>query len=126
VSTLAIIIIIVVVVVLLLIVGGLIAINRRWNRDERELRATLKEADEALALARAADNGWHRETLEAAARDAFAARSPAEVRELQLVKVVDMPGTEEDQALFRVITDAGSEEILLAREGGGWHAAEPL
>jgi type II secretory pathway pseudopilin PulG len=126
VSTLAIIIIIVVVVVLLLIVGGLIAINRRWSRDERELRATLKEADEALALARAADNGWHRETLEAAARDAFAVRSPAEVRELQLVKVVDKPGTEEDQALFRVITDAGSEEILLARHGGAWSAAEPL
>ena len=125
-SALAIIIIVVVVVVLLLIVGGWIAINRRWNRDERELRGAIREADTALALARAADNGWHRETLEAAAREAFAVRSPAEVRELQLVKVVDKPGTEEDQALFRVVTDAGSEEILLAREGGGWHAAQPL
>jgi hypothetical protein len=126
VSALAIIIIIVVVVVVLLIVGGLIAINRRWHREDRELRAAIQEADTALALARAADNGWHRETLEAAAREAFAVRSPAEVRELQLVKVVDKPGTEEDQALFRVITDAGSEDILLARQGGSWHAAEPL
>ena len=125
-SALAIIIIILVVVVVLLIVGGLIAINRRWNREDRKLRVAIQEADTALALARAADNGWHRETLEAAARDAFAVRSPAAVRELQLVKVVDKPGTEEDQALFRVITDAGSEEILLAREGGAWHAAQPL
>ena len=125
-SALAIIIIILVLVVLLLIVGGLIAINRRWNREDRKLRVAIQEADTALALARAADNGWHRETLEAAARDAFAVRSPAAVRELQLVKVVDKPGTEEDQALFRVITDAGSEEILLARDGGAWHAAQTL
>ena len=125
-SALAIIIIILVLVVLLLIVGGLIAINRRWNREDRKLRVAIQEADTALALARAADNGWHRETLEAAARDAFAVRSPAAVRELQLVKVVDKPGTEEDQALFRIITDAGSEDILLARQGGAWHAAEPL
>jgi hypothetical protein len=126
VSALAIIITIIGVVVVLLVVGGLIAINRRWNREDRKLRVAIQEADTALALARAADNGWHRETLEAAARDAFAVRSPAEVRELQLVKVVDKPGTEEDQALFRVITDAGSEDILLARQGGTWHAAEPL
>jgi hypothetical protein len=126
VSALAIIIIILVVVVVLLIVGGWIAINRRWHREDRELRTAIQEADTQLALAHAADNGWHREALEAAAREAFAVRSPAEVRELQLVKVVDKPGTEEDQALFRVITDVGSEDILLARQGGSWHAAEPL
>ena len=64
--------------------------------------------------------------MEAAAREAFAARSPAEVRELLLVQVVDRPGTEEDQALFRVVTDAGSEEILLVRHDGTWGAAAPL
>ena len=125
-SALAIIVIIVVVVVLLLIVGGIVATGRRQRRNERRLRAAVQEADNALALARAADRGWHRETLEAAAREAFAVRSPAEVRELLLVQVVDRPGTDEDQALFRVVTDAGSEEILLAREGDVWHAAEPL
>ena len=77
----------------------------------------MREADQALALARAGDRGWERDVLEAAAREAFAARSPVEIRELLLLQVVDRPGTEEDQALFRVVTDVGSEEILLVRHG---------
>jgi hypothetical protein len=88
------------------------------------MRATLLEADHALALARAEDRGWERSALEAAAREAFAARSPIDVRELQLLKVVDRPGTEDDQALFRVITDVGSEELLLARHGDSWRSAD--
>jgi hypothetical protein len=124
VSTLALIIIIVVVVLLLLIVGGFVATARRSRAGTRDLLATLSEADHALALARADDRGWDRELLETAAREAFAARSPVEVRELQLLKVVDRPGTEDDQAVFRVITDVGSEELLLMRHGDHWHAAD--
>jgi len=86
----------------------------------------VREADQALALARAGDRGWERAVLEAAAREAFAARSPAEVRELLLMQVVDRPGTEEDQALFRVVTDVGSEEILLVRHGDAWGTPGPL
>ena len=86
----------------------------------------VREADQALALARAGDRGWERGVLEAAARKAFAARSPVEVRELLLMQVVDRPGTEEDQALFRVITDVGSEEILLVRQGDDWTTPGPL
>ena len=119
-SALAIIIVIVVVLVVLLIVGGLIANERRTRGQEDETRLAVREADQALALARAGDRGWDRDVLEAAAREAFAARSPVEVRELMLLQVVDRPGTEEDQALFRVITDAGSEEILLVRQGDSW------
>ena len=52
--------------------------------------------------------------------------TPVEVRELMLVRVVDRPGTEEDQALFRVITDVGSEEILLVRHGDSWTTPGPL
>jgi hypothetical protein len=126
VSALAIIIIVVVVIILLLIVGGFVANARRLSGEKAELRATLREADQALALARAEDRGWERSALEDAARAAFAARSPVEPRELLLVKVVDRPGTEEDQALFRVITDAGSEEILLMREGDAWVSAGPV
>jgi hypothetical protein len=126
VSTLAIVIIVVVVLLVLLIVGGLVANSRHSRAEDSELRATLKEADHALALARAADRGWERALMEAAARDAFAARSLAEVRELLLIQVVDRPGTEEDQALFRVITDAGSEEILLVRHEDSWGAAGPV
>jgi type II secretory pathway pseudopilin PulG len=124
VSALAIIVIVVLAVLLLLIVGGLVANSRRARAEDPELRESLREADRALALARAEDRGWDRGALEVAARAAFAARSPIEPRELQLVKVVDRPGIEDDQCVFRVVTDAGSEEILLVRTGGEWAAAE--
>ena len=119
-SVIAIIIVVFVLLVVLLIVGGLIANARRTRGGEDELHVAVREADQALALARAGDRGWERGVLEAAAREAFAARSPAEVRELMLLQVIDRPGTEDDQALFRVITDAGSEEILLVRQGDAW------
>jgi hypothetical protein len=126
VSAIAIIVIVIAVLLVLLIVGGLIANARRARRDADNFDVALGEADRALARARAEDRGWERAALEAAARAAFATRSPAEVRELLLVQVVDRPGTEEDQALFRVVTDAGSEEILLVRNDDAWAAAEPL
>ena len=126
-SAIAVILLVVVLLVVLLIVGGLVANARRARGGEDELLAALREADRALAVARAVDRGWDREAMEAAARAAFAARSPAEIGELLLLQVVDRPGTEEDQALFRVVTDAGSEEILLVRDdAGAWRAAEPL
>ena len=118
--------IIVIVVVILLSVGGFIASRRRAERGHDDLLVAVREADQALALARASDRGWDRALLEAAAREAFAARSPAEVRELLLMRVVDRPGTEEDQALFRVVTDVGSEEILLVRHGGEWGTPGPI
>jgi hypothetical protein len=126
VSVIAIIIVVFVLLAVLLFVGGLIANGRRTRSQEDELRVAIREADQALALARAGDRGWDRDLLEAAAREAFAARSPVEVRELMLLQVVDRPGTEEDQALFRVITDAGSEEILLVRQGDAWGTPGPL
>ena len=125
-SVIAVIIVLFVLLVILLIVGGLIANGRRTRSQEDELRVAVREADQALALARAGDRGWQRDVLEAAAREAFAARSPVEVRELLLMQVVDRPGTEEDQALFRVITDVGSEEILLVRHGDAWGTPGPL
>jgi hypothetical protein len=126
VSVIAIIIVVFVLLVILLSVGGFIASRRRAERGQDDLLVAVREADQALALARASDRGWERAVLEAAAREAFAARSPAEVRELLLMRVVDRPGTEEDQALFRVITDAGSEEILLVRQGGAWGTPGPI
>ena len=125
-SAIAIIVVVIVVLIVLLIVGGLIANERRTRGREDETRSAARDADQALAQARASDRGWERSVLEAAARDAFAARSPAEVRELVLVQVVDRPGTEEDQALFRVVTDVGSEEILLVRHGDAWGTPGPL
>jgi type II secretory pathway pseudopilin PulG len=126
VSVIVIIIVVFVLLVILLSVGGFIASQRRAERGQGDLLVAVREADQALALARAGDRGWERGVLEAAAREAFAARSPVEVRELMLVQVVDRPGTEEDQALFRVITDVGSEEILLVRHGDDWTTPGPL
>ena len=119
-SVLGIILIVVIVVLAILVAGGIAISRRRADRGEAGLRVDLEEANQALATAHAADKGWHRDRLEQAAREAFAQRSAADVRELQLVQVVDRPGTEEDQAVFRVVTDHGSEYLHLDRHGDSW------
>ncbi len=42
---------------------------------------------------------------------------------LQLVQVVDRPGTDEDQAVFRAVTDSGERTLVLGRRDGAWVAA---
>ena len=121
-STLGIILLVVVVLVLILVAGGVVITRRRAREYGGRRRAELEAANQALATAHAEDKGWHRERLERAAREAFAGRSGASVRELQLVQVVDRPGTEDDQAVFRVITDHGSEYLHLDRRGDDWVA----
>lgn len=121
-STLAIVLIVVGALLLVLILGGLIVVNRRRRLDASKLQAQLEEANEALAQAHAQDKGWERGGLEAAVRDVFATRSPQAVRELQLVQVVDRPGTDEDRAVFRVVTDDGAHEVELTRRGDSWLA----
>jgi type II secretory pathway pseudopilin PulG len=120
VTTLEIVIVVVVLVIAALVIGGLVASGRRARADEASSRAELDAANQALALARAEDRGWERSLLEEACRVAFAERSPAEIRALELVQVVDRPGTEEDQAVFRVVTDHGSEYLHLDRRGDAW------
>jgi hypothetical protein len=120
VNALEIIIVVVVLLVIVLGIGGYVASGRRQRADEPELAAELEQANEALAIARASDKGWERSLLDEACRLAFADRSTAEIRELQLVQVVDKPGTEDDQAVFRVITDHGSEMVHLDRRGDAW------
>jgi predicted lysophospholipase L1 biosynthesis ABC-type transport system permease subunit len=122
VTTLEIVVVVIVLLIALVVVGGIVASGRRQRADDPSLRTELGAANEALALARATDRGWERSLLDEAARAAFAQRSAADVRELQLVQVVDKPGTEEDQAVFRVITDRGSEYLHLDRHGDSWVA----
>ncbi|MDX6731448.1 MAG: hypothetical protein QOC54_1396, partial [Baekduia sp.] len=87
--------------------------------DER-LGAQIAAADAALADARAEDRGWDRATIEAAARAAIA---PREARELQLVQVLDRPGTDADQAVFHVVGADGQEStVTLGRRDGAWVA----
>ena len=119
-STLAVVVVVLIALIVLLVIGGLIASGRRRAADEAALRAVLEAANEQLAQAHAQDKGWDRASLERAARDAFARRSHAEVRELHLVQVVDRPGTEEDQAVFRVETEHGAEYVHLRRRGDAW------
>ena len=104
----------------LLILGGYVASKRRDSAQRHALLARLSAADNDLAAARAADRGWDRELMEAAARSAFASRSSQPIRELQLVQVDDRPGTDEDHAVFRVVTDSGAHELRLGRRDGAW------
>ena len=113
------------VVLALLILGlftlGLLGALRARSDGEDEFRAMLEEANAALAAARAEDRGWERANLEAAARAAHEARRPgAQISELHLVQVVDRPGTEEDQARFRVVDAHGEHDVLLGRRGDDW------
>jgi hypothetical protein len=124
VTTLEIIVLVIVVLVAVLIVGGYVITGRRQKADEPALTTELEAANEALALARATDKGWERSLLEEAVRAEFAERSAAEIRDLQLVQVVDKPGTEDDQAVFRVVTDHGAEYLHLDRHGDAWVARQ--
>ena len=119
-NALEIIVIVVVLLIAALVVGGFIASGRRQRADGSRLQGELESANEALAIARASDKGWERGVLDEACRVAFAERSAAEIRDLQLVQVVDKPGTEDDQAVFRVVTEHGSEYLHLDRHGDAW------
>ena len=116
---------IVVGVILLLFIFGLAANARMRRARERTVDERIAAADHALAEARALDRGWDPVLLETAARSAFASRRPGvEPDRLDLVQVVDRPGTDEDRALMRVTFAAGAEEIELQRTGDSWAAAQ--
>lgn len=111
-------------VLLLLFLIGLVGNRRVRHERESALDAKIADADHALAAARAQDRGWDPALLEAAARRAFASRRPGiEPDRLDLVQVVDRPGTDEDSARMRVSFASGAEEIELQRTGDTWAAA---
>jgi hypothetical protein len=125
-SVVPIVIVIVVVVLVLLAIGGWIASGRRRDSLAAQLHAEIQVADAALAAARAADRGWERATIEAAARAAFqATHGYADIEELHLVQVRDRPGTDADEAVFRVRTADGADRtITLGRRQGAWVPAD--
>ena len=116
-----IVLIVVVGLLALLFLGGLVGNARVRARDHDSLADKILEADRALAAARAADRGWDRALLEQAAREALEARG-VRVMSLELIRVIDRPGTDQDRALFRATTAEGFEEIELARTGDTWHS----
>jgi hypothetical protein len=113
---------VILVLMVLLFLGGLVASGRRRDALRGRLTAQIEAADAELAQARAGDRGWDRAIMEAAATEAYAAAHPGRaVTELHLVQVVDRPGTDADQAVFRALADDGAEEtITLGRQGGAW------
>ncbi|HET8537512.1 MAG TPA: hypothetical protein VFL73_10080 [Solirubrobacteraceae bacterium] len=121
-SALAIVLIVLAAVILLLFVGGFVANARRIRAREADLRARIEAADQALAQARAGDRGWDLEHLQAAARTAFAAEHGHEPDRLDLIQVVDKPGTEADEAVFRCAHGHHEHDVVLGREGDQWVA----
>jgi type II secretory pathway pseudopilin PulG len=109
--------------VALLVAGGYVAMSRRTSARDVTLREQLSRAERELAQAHAADKGWDPATLEAAARAAAAQRFGSDVRALQLVQVIDKPGTDADQAVFRVETGDGERSLTLGRSSGIWGVA---
>jgi hypothetical protein len=123
VSLLAILIIVFVVLAVVFFVGGSIAAGRRREVREAKLLEVTKAADEALAEARAGDRGWDLALLQTAAREAYADRFDGrQPDELHLIQVVDKPGTQADEAVFRAIDGHREEDVVLGREGDRWVA----
>jgi hypothetical protein len=120
-SVLAIIAIVVGVLVVLFFIGGLIVVRRRARTEADTFHEHVRAADEALEQARASDKGWHRETMEAAARAAVADARPGwSFDDLHLVLVDDRPGTEEDRAHFVAMGTEDQVRVILARQGDDW------
>jgi hypothetical protein len=124
VSTFALVLLVLLLIVLALMAGGYVAMSRRTRGRDDALLEQLARAERELAAAHAADKGWDPATLQAAARAAAAERfGSSDVTALQLVQVIDRPGTDADQAVFRVQTSDGEHALTLGRSGGVWGAA---
>jgi type II secretory pathway pseudopilin PulG len=120
-STLGIVVIAVAAVLLLLLLGGFVAGRRHHAANEARTVGNIAAADRALEHARAADKGWDRAALEAAARDALQGSRPDwAYDDLVLVLVDDRPGTEQDRAHFMASGGGDQARLVLARTGDGW------
>jgi hypothetical protein len=122
-STLGIILIVLGVIVLIFFIGGVLAVITRSRRQAGTYAEHVAAADSALEQARAADKGWHRETMEEAARGAIAESRPGwEFGALHLVFVDDRPGVTEDRAHFVAVGADGEARVILARQDDRWVA----
>jgi hypothetical protein len=125
VSVLAIVLLVLFALALIFMVGGYVVAKRRANRPgwEEHIRA----ADHALEQARAADRGWDRELIEAAARRALSEQRPGfEPASLDLILVDDRPGTTEDRAHLMAAGPDDSVRLVLARDASGAWDVERL
>jgi hypothetical protein len=119
---LVILIAVLVVLIVLLAIGGYVAVRRRARAQEARFATGVDEANRRLAAAHAEDKGWDPVALREAAARIFAEQRPGvAVRTMELVQVEDLPGIEEDRAVFRFETaDDGSHQLTVGRTGDGW------
>ena len=99
------------------------ASGRAAQARETRLKAEVEQADRALAQAHAGDNGWDAAQMEAAVRTAWSSGPHASepIAVLHLVQVIDRPGTDADEAVYRVVGAGGHEhDVVLKRSGGSW------
>jgi type II secretory pathway pseudopilin PulG len=123
-SALLIVVLAILAVLLLLTLVGAASASRRNRAQAEHFGQRLSEVDRQLAAAVAQDRGWERTTLDAAARGAFAAERPGEeIAALELVSIVDEPGTDEDLAVYRVVANGAASRLTLGRREGAWYAA---
>jgi hypothetical protein len=123
VSVLGIVLIVLGALIVLFLIGGVIAVIVRSRRQAGTYAEHVSAADAALEQARAADKGWHRDTMEGVARDAIAESRPGwNYEELHLVYVDDRPGMSEDKAHFVAVGPDGEARVILARQDGQWVA----
>jgi hypothetical protein len=120
-TTLEIVVIAVVVVFALLALGGGTVLRRRRDAGAEAFSAEIERANRDLAAAHAADNGWEPSRVGEAARRAFENQNPGQsISALELVQVIDPPGTDDDKAVFRVQTATGEHRLTLGRAGENW------
>jgi hypothetical protein len=117
-SVLAIVLIVLAAIILVFLVGGYMVARRRANLPGREEH--IRAADQALERARAADRGWDRDLIHAAARAALTEQRPGfEPASLDLVLVDDRPGVEEDRAHMLAAGPDDSVRLILSRDASG-------
>jgi hypothetical protein len=117
-SVLAIVLIVLAALILLFLAGGFVVARRRANRPGREEH--IRQADHALEQARAADRGWDRALIDAAAHEALRSARPGFSPEsLELVLVDDRPGVEEDRAHLVAAGPDDRVRLVLCRDASG-------
>ncbi len=107
-------------VVVLLAIGGAVARRRQLERTREAFERSLAQVNRDLAAAAAQDRGWDRAHLEAVARRVAAEELGSDPDELTLIEVLDRPGTDEDEAVFRVRAAGRSNRVVLGRRAGEW------
>jgi hypothetical protein len=124
VSVILIVVLVVLGVLLLLAIVGAAMASRRNALGAIAFEQRLAVVDRELAAAVAEDRGWERGPLEASARGAFGEQRPdTRIATLELVQIVDEPGTDQDLAVFLVTAADGAESRLtLGRRDGAWYA----